>query len=89
MKAWLAAHRTFFTLLTVFMLGCAAQVATSHAISAAQSDPERGIYRECFSATLYITSGRDLNHGEIPDLVTIPAGWHVAAGGPGAAVLCR
>lgn len=78
-------------LALAFGLGCATHAVTSTLPVAAQSDPAQNVYRECFATKLWKTSGSALNAGEIPDLVRIPAGWHVV-GGAGAgpyAVLCR
>ena len=83
-----------FLLALAFGLGCAAHAVTTSVRVAAQTDPTRGIYRECFGVTLYSVTGRKLNQGELPDdLVRIPDGWHVAGGGGGTsypfAILCR
>jgi hypothetical protein len=93
--------RSFFShplvlLVVAFALGCAAQAATSALVVAAQTQPERNIYRECF--TVLLVRGQwiaadDLNEGATPSsLARIPDGWHVAAGGGGGSpnlILCR
>jgi hypothetical protein len=90
MNISLSSKRMTSLLVFAFFLGCAAQAVTTRAISAAQTDPTRGIYRECFAASLYTIGGSRLSSGQLPELVTIPAGWYVAGGGgPGTAVLCR
>lgn len=83
----------FFLLCAAFVLGCATHAVTSTITVAAQSDPERGVYRECFGTTLELQSGRYTDAGRIGDPVRIPAGWHVVGGGgvggSPVAILCR
>ena len=41
-------------------------------------------YTECFGATLWLTPGKSLNDGQIPEkTVKIPSGWTVVGGGYG------
>ena len=77
-------------------LGCAAHAVTSSVVVAAQSEPERGIYRECIVAQF--SGGTSLNtnqlaEGRLPsNPAQIPEGWHVVGGsgdGYGNIVLCR
>jgi hypothetical protein len=80
-----------FLLCAAFVLGCATHAVTSTMTVAAQSDPERGVYRECFGTTIELQRGHSTDSGEIGDTTRIPAGWHVVGGGgPGpVAILCR
>jgi len=83
-------------LLTGLALGCAAHAVTSSVVVAAQSQPERGIFRECIAASFSGSSGlntNQLSEGRLPSRpAQIPDGWHVvgASGtGYGNIVLCR
>ena len=90
MKNHLSDRRLTAILFAAFFLGCAAHAVTMRATSAAQSDPSQNIYRECFATTLYSVQGHHLGQGKLPELTTIPEGWHVVGGGGnGLAVLCR
>ena len=83
-------------LLVGLALGCAAHAVTSSVVVAAQSQPERAIYRQCISVQLdggTWLSADQLAEGRLPPQpVNIPDGWHVAAGGGGGSpnlILCR
>lgn len=72
MKLRVALIATFFTLAG---LGGGVLLASSPPASA------QARFTECTSATMWVSSGRDLNAGNPAQAVRIPAGWTPIGGG--------
>ena len=76
-----------------FILGCVTAAAvTSQAGAEGQANaPTSGA--ECFATTTWYVTGKQLNAGEMPQTVRIPAGWQVvgagASEGSASLMLCR
>jgi hypothetical protein len=76
-----------------FILGCVTAAAvTSQADAQGQATAPSG-GTECFAATTWYVTGKQLNAGEMPQTVRIPAGWQVvgagASEGSSIVMLCR
>jgi len=96
---------TFVTLLFVAATSCVIGIVIKDLIlpeAIAQAAPTNvqsaGQYSECFGATMWRTSGRSLNNGQLPKkTVKVPEGWSVVGGGYGGStggvepvmILCR
>ena len=82
---------TFVTLLFVAAVSYAIGIVMKDQIlqeAMAKTQPENYQsavqYKECFGATLWLTAGRRLNNGYIPEkTVKVPVGWTVVGGGYG------
>ncbi|HCF56945.1 MAG TPA: hypothetical protein DFS52_02985 [Myxococcales bacterium] len=84
--------------LGVAVVGVAGFAVIAGRAGGAHAQETRPGFNECIAVSLYATSGRDFNAGNLPDkTVKIPAGWTVVGGtvvGAGTStspgmVLCR
>jgi hypothetical protein len=78
--------------VAVLALGMVAGLAMAQVLSVRTASAQPRQWQECFGASLYEVSGRNLNSGELPERVRV-AGWVPVGGttirGSAAVVLCR
>ena len=97
-------NRAFAILVLVAIaIGCASGVVLQDKISpsanaqnmVSQSNTAgTGNFSECAGVTLWLTPGKDINDGKLPEkTVNVPSGWSVVGGGQGPhganMIICR
>lgn len=78
--------------IAVLALGMVAGLAMAQVLSVRSVSAQPRQWQECFAATVWPVTGRNLNAGSLPDRVRV-AGWvpvgGTAVGNGPAVVLCR
>lgn len=63
------------------VLGIVAGIAIGVGLEARPASAQVARFTECTSATMWISSGADMNQGRLEQTVRIPPGWTVIGGG--------
>lgn len=75
--------------IAVLALGMVAGLAMAQVLSVRSVSAQPRQWQECFGSTLYNTSGRRLNSGDVPERVRVPSGWTPIGGDVAGIVFCR